>query len=249
MRVQIDVTKRLIRGKKINIEGGESRWVQLKFERLPNFYYRCGLLSHALKECPLSPGINQLGEECLQYGACLRGESIRRYPKEPVKHGGGVNQDQKGGAVEGWLEMQHVPSDLPGEKKGEGTFQRSSQDNSGLTGEETSVEVPKKLVETLYESGKANGSKEKVGKEPSSSSASLPGTLGTRTGMANVMLWEKAHVHDLGKAHPEVISSPRSLYTNCHVVTELLGSVDECPPGFKGQHKMGDQVAKDLYAF
>lgn len=58
VRVQNDVTKRLIRGKKINIEGGESRWVQLKFERLPNFYYRCGLLSHTLRECLLSPSIN-----------------------------------------------------------------------------------------------------------------------------------------------------------------------------------------------
>ena len=32
-------------------------------------------------------------------------------------------------------------------------------------------------------------------------------------------------------------------------MTELLGSVDECPPSFKGQCRMGDQVAKDLYAF
>ena len=190
-----------------------------------------------------------MGEECLQYGACLRGEPIGRYPKEPVKHSRGVNQDHRGGAVKGWLEMQHVPFDLAGEKKGEGTFQRSSQDNSGLTGEETSVEAPKKLVETLHESGKANGSEEKVGKEPSSSSASFPGTIGTQTGMANVMLWEKAHVHDLGKAHLEVISSPTSLYTNYHVVTELLGSVDECLPSFEGQRRMGDQVAKDLYAF
>ena len=50
--VQIDVTKRLIRGKKITIEGGEARWVQFKYEKLPNFCYRCGLLSHALTDWP-----------------------------------------------------------------------------------------------------------------------------------------------------------------------------------------------------
>ena len=69
VRVQIDVTKRLIRGKRISIEGGESRWVQFKLERLPNFCYRCGLLSHALRDCLLPPVIDQQGEEHLQYGA------------------------------------------------------------------------------------------------------------------------------------------------------------------------------------
>lgn len=43
---------KLIRGKKINIEGGENRWVNFKYERLPNFCYWCGMLDHAIKECP-----------------------------------------------------------------------------------------------------------------------------------------------------------------------------------------------------
>ena len=51
VKVRLDVTKRLIRGKKITVEGGESRWVNFKYERLPNFCYRCGLMNHALKEC------------------------------------------------------------------------------------------------------------------------------------------------------------------------------------------------------
>ena len=52
VRVRIDVTKRLVRGKKIIIERGESRWVNFKYERFLNFCYKCGLLSHALKDCP-----------------------------------------------------------------------------------------------------------------------------------------------------------------------------------------------------
>lgn len=249
VRVRINVTKRFIRGKKVTIEGGEARWVQLKFERLPNFCYQCGLLSHALRECPLSPGNNQPGDGSLQYRAWLRGDLIRRYPNEPAKHGRGVNQDHRSGAVGGWLETPPVSSDLPREKKEKGTPQRSSQGNSGLTGEETSLEKPKKLAGTLHGSGKAIGSEEKVGKEPSPLSASLPSTLGTRTELADVMLWEKVHVHDLGKTHPEVISSPTSLCTNCHVVTELLGFVEKCLPGFEGKHRIGDKVARDANTF
>ena len=38
-------------GRKINMEDGEARWVHFKYERLPNFCYRCGLLEHDLKDC------------------------------------------------------------------------------------------------------------------------------------------------------------------------------------------------------
>ena len=51
VRVEIDVTRKLIRGQKINMEKGETRWVHFKYERLPNFCYRCGLLVHDLKDC------------------------------------------------------------------------------------------------------------------------------------------------------------------------------------------------------
>ena len=79
VRVRIDVTKRLVCWKKITIEGGEGRWVQLKYERLPNFCYRCGLLNHALKDCSKSGERNAVGEnEELQYGAWLREEILLR---------------------------------------------------------------------------------------------------------------------------------------------------------------------------
>ena len=70
VQVRIDVTKRLVCGKKITIEEREGRWVQFKYERLPNFCYRCGLLSHALKDCLEFGKCNTLGEnEELQYRA------------------------------------------------------------------------------------------------------------------------------------------------------------------------------------
>ena len=70
VQVRIDVAKRLVRGKKITIEGGKSRWVQFKYERLPNFCYRCGLFSHALKDYQEPRESNTVGEkEELQYRA------------------------------------------------------------------------------------------------------------------------------------------------------------------------------------
>ena len=88
VRVRIDVAKRLVRGKKITIEGGESRWVQFKYERLPNFCYRCGLLSHTLKDCQEPRESNTVGEkEELQYRAWLGGEILRRYSQDSTKVG------------------------------------------------------------------------------------------------------------------------------------------------------------------
>ena len=79
VRVEIDVTRKLIRGRKINMEKGETRWVHFKYERLPNFCYRCGLLEHDLKDCFEESGNDkEEGNGDLQYGAWLRGEPIRQ---------------------------------------------------------------------------------------------------------------------------------------------------------------------------
>ena len=75
----MDITKKLVRGKKITIEGGECRWIHFKYERLPNFCYKCGLLSHAIRDCPDSVGLNvQFDENQFQYGAWLRGKPSRK---------------------------------------------------------------------------------------------------------------------------------------------------------------------------
>ena len=73
VRVRIDVTRKLIRGRKINIEEGEARWVHFKYECLPNFCYGCGLLEHDLKDCLESLGNDKSDERGdLQYRAWLR---------------------------------------------------------------------------------------------------------------------------------------------------------------------------------
>ena len=88
VKVRLNVTKRLVRGKKITVEGGECRWVNFKYERLPNFCYRCGLLNHALKYCPENGEENNRTEgEELQYGAWMRGDIIRRSSQDQNKTG------------------------------------------------------------------------------------------------------------------------------------------------------------------
>ncbi|KAK7835026.1 hypothetical protein CFP56_023912 [Quercus suber] len=52
VRVKIDIARKLIRGRKIKGEDGADWWVLFKYERLPNFCYRCGLLELDLKDCP-----------------------------------------------------------------------------------------------------------------------------------------------------------------------------------------------------
>ncbi|KAK7843318.1 hypothetical protein CFP56_012698 [Quercus suber] len=65
VRVSIDITKKLIQGKKINIEGGENR---------------CGMLNHAIKDCQEGSLVNGGNEEeSLQYGAWLRGDPWKKY--------------------------------------------------------------------------------------------------------------------------------------------------------------------------
>nr|POE57175.1 uncharacterized protein CFP56_01831 [Quercus suber] len=88
VRVKIDVTKKLVRGKKVKIEGGEQRWISFKYERLPNFCYSCGMLNHDMRECAeTSEEGNKKEQKNLQYGPWLRGEVLRRFGGETTNGG------------------------------------------------------------------------------------------------------------------------------------------------------------------
>ena len=79
VRIKINVTKKLVRGKKIKFGDNDHRWVFFKYERLPNFCYICGKLGHGEKEC--KEGVSPRGsgsEGAYQYGAWLRGEPGKR---------------------------------------------------------------------------------------------------------------------------------------------------------------------------
>lgn len=52
VRVEIDVTKPLERCSNVELFEGEEVTVLLKYERLPDYCFDCGLLGHTDKECP-----------------------------------------------------------------------------------------------------------------------------------------------------------------------------------------------------
>lgn len=92
VRVKIDVTKKLVRGKKVMIEGGKQWWISFKYDGLPNFCYCCGLLSHDLRDCSVtSEKDNHAEQTTLQYGEWMRGEVLRRSGTEVIK--GGLNDE------------------------------------------------------------------------------------------------------------------------------------------------------------
>ena len=79
VRIHMDVTKKLIRAKKVCIENDKPRWVFFQYERLPNFCYTCGRIRHNEREC-FEKGETNGGveKEKYQYGAWLRAEPMKR---------------------------------------------------------------------------------------------------------------------------------------------------------------------------
>ena len=155
VRVHIDVTKRLVRGKKITIEGEEGRWVQLKYERLPNFCYRCGFLNHTFKDCSEPSEQTAVGgDEELQYRAWLRGEFVRRSNNDPSFYG-----PTKGGGTRRWeasAEAEKGPELLQarGNSKKDGKEHMPNLmtlEKNSLTWREMSAEVLKQQPECLHE--------------------------------------------------------------------------------------------------
>lgn len=53
VRVSLDITKFLPHCHKLWAESKQVGWVGLKFERLPNFCYWCGWVTHGERECEL----------------------------------------------------------------------------------------------------------------------------------------------------------------------------------------------------
>lgn len=51
VRVAVDVTKPLRRGRVITWDQGRERWALFMYKRLPKICYWCGHLSHDNKEC------------------------------------------------------------------------------------------------------------------------------------------------------------------------------------------------------
>ena len=51
IRVQLDITKPLCRGRKVRLGEHGMKWVEFKYERLPIFCYLCGMIDHDERDC------------------------------------------------------------------------------------------------------------------------------------------------------------------------------------------------------
>jgi len=76
----------MCRGQLITLENGKQVWITFKYERLPNFCYWCGRLSHDDRDCELwieSEGTLKTEER--QFGPRLRAPTFVRSRKLGVK--------------------------------------------------------------------------------------------------------------------------------------------------------------------
>ena len=81
VRVRVDITEPLCRGRKIGLGNDTEGWVSFQYERLPNFCYWCGIPTHSERDCEewLRTPVH-LREQPMEYGIWLRaaGERITR---------------------------------------------------------------------------------------------------------------------------------------------------------------------------
>ena len=82
VRVTMDITKSLVRCSKLWAEGKQIGWVGIKYERLPNFCYWCGRVTHGERDCAVwLQGRGKLRKEDQQYGEWLRADMVRNTRK------------------------------------------------------------------------------------------------------------------------------------------------------------------------
>ena len=89
IRVRVDTSKPLCRGRKFRHEDGEIGWIRFKYERLPIMCYWCGRLSHSDKDCELWIRSNgSLTESDRQFGAWLCAPTYNTRKCSAVRVGG-----------------------------------------------------------------------------------------------------------------------------------------------------------------
>ena len=86
VRVRLDITKPLCRGRKIGLSNGEDGWAGFKYERLPNLCYWCGRLTHQDRDCSIwvarKGSVQGSGQ---QYGSWLRASTPNLAKKTVIR--------------------------------------------------------------------------------------------------------------------------------------------------------------------
>jgi hypothetical protein len=132
IRVKVNINKPLCRGRKIGLANGKDSWATFRYERLPNFCYWCGMLTHGEKDCDFwLRNHSTLHQEDQAYGAWLRAPGNRPYRKVEIHVPG---RAQNGGTVKASRGVtDEVVVDLPAGKEPVNVPERQAEKNPGST--------------------------------------------------------------------------------------------------------------------
>jgi hypothetical protein len=75
VRLSLDITKPIPRGRLVTFHAVGQLWISFKYERLPWICFHCGVIGHLERDCDAparSSGGTTVGDEVKQYGAWLR---------------------------------------------------------------------------------------------------------------------------------------------------------------------------------
>ena len=85
VRVMVDITLPLCRGRVISLTNGSKSWVNFNYERLPSVCYWCGRLDHNDRDCELwikSKGMLIIDQQ--QFGSNLRAPPYKRAARDVI---------------------------------------------------------------------------------------------------------------------------------------------------------------------
>lgn len=78
LSVMADISQPLLRGTTVKLEG-KLKWINFKYEKSPDFCYRCGRIGHSEKNCKVSV-MTETGHLENQYGPWLRANGGKSSP-------------------------------------------------------------------------------------------------------------------------------------------------------------------------
>ena len=114
VKVSIDITMPLCRGRIIKLKDDKQVWVSFKYERLPNICYWCGRLTHNDKDCEIwieSEGT--LRNDQKEFGPCLRAPPFLVFRKNTIVVPGYYStrkMSMKAGQTSQPMEEEHNPN-------------------------------------------------------------------------------------------------------------------------------------------
>ena len=96
VRVGVDITKPLCRGRKLVLRNGQESWVCFKYERMPNICQWCGKLTHMDRNCPIwLKGKQALKKVEQQFGSRMRATTPNLARKSVVRVAGFDENDSE----------------------------------------------------------------------------------------------------------------------------------------------------------